>query len=111
MLKFTQGDTAVLNLTAKTSASIPFDLTGATLTSYIKGPNGDTVSFPNGQHTIDPDQVTNKGKYTLALTSDNTLSVGEGDNKAVITKVVQSGNTLYFHGTGILTVLANTPLQ
>lgn len=111
MLKVTQGDTITFQLTALLGNGLPYDLTGATFTTLIKGPNGIVVSFPNSQHTANPDQTANKGKYTLALTADNTDSLGLGINKEIITKVTQGSNIVQFHGNGILTVLAKVPVQ
>lgn len=105
MIVFTQGDEIELDLECQN-----FDLTGATLTTYMKAADGSTVSFPNGQHTIDPDQDTNRGKFKLDLSSDDTGSVGAGSAKEIITKVVQSSTTMYFHGRGVLTVLPAKPV-
>ena len=109
MLKITQGDTVTFNLTAQNGNNIPFDLTGAVFTSQIKGPGGTVVVIPDAQHVANPDQNTYTGKYTMALTSLNTLACDIGEDMAIITKVVQGVSTIYFHGTNILTVLANVP--
>lgn len=110
MIKFTQGDTPTLTLTATTNCGVDkLDLTGATFESYFKGPNNTTITIPNSQHTADPDQVVNKGKYLLALTSGNTLAIAAGERKEIITKITIGGVITYFHGKNIVTVLPNTP--
>lgn len=114
MLNFTQGDNAALKLTATDGDGNPVDLTGATLTSYIKGLNSNVFTYPNGQHTIDPDQVANKGKYTLLLPPSDTSAVPYNTPDApkdLITKVVIAGLPIYYQGFGILNVYANTPLK
>ena len=111
MIQFTQGDTALLNLTAEDGEGAPIDLTGAVFTTYIKGPNGVIASFPNDQHEANADQVTHKGEFTLALTTDNTTACGTGPGKEILTQIVLGGETIYFHGVGILTVLPPVPVQ
>ena len=50
---FTQGDYAVLNLTATDGNGNPVNLTGASFSTAILGPNGTSpVVFGNGQHAI-----------------------------------------------------------
>jgi len=110
VLKISQGDTAVFQLTAK-SAGLPIDLTGAVFVSEIRGPGGEVKLFGNSQHTAAPNQTTNKGQFTLSLSVNDTLSLEVGQGKELITKIVQGANTTYFHGVNILTVLPNVPVQ
>lgn len=109
-LEITQGDTPLLDLEAQNGKNEPVDLTGATLTTYFRLLQGNTIAIPNSQHTINPDQVLNKGQFTLALTAPNTTAITEGEHKEIITKVVQGGSTLYFHGPGLITVLSPIPV-
>lgn len=107
-----QGDTADLQLLATLGNNeVPFDLSAASLTTYIRGPIGTVVSFPNSQHTIAPDQIANRGQFLLSLSSDDTESLDLGPYREIITEVVQAGSTIYFHGFGILNVLPNVPVQ
>lgn len=110
MISFTQGDTALLTLTATDGSGNPIDLTGATFTTQIKGPNGIIVSFPNSQHTI-LNQTTNLGQFTLALSTLNTAACGLGSNKEILTQIVQGASTIFYHGGAILAVLPPVPLQ
>ncbi len=108
MIVFTQGDTALLSLQATDGSGNPVNISGATFTTLIKGPNGVIASFPNSQHTIvsAPD-----GTFTLALSTADTANCGLGDNKEIITKIVISSSTVYFHGPNTLNVLPPVPLQ
>lgn len=108
MIQFTQGDTAVLNLTAEDGSGNPVDISGAVFTTQIKGPNGVVVSFPNSQHTI---VSAATGQFQLSLSASDTNSCGLGANKEIVTKIVQGGSTIYFHGIAILTVNPPVPLQ
>lgn len=112
MIQFTQGDTALLSLTATDGQGNPVDLTGAVFTTLIKGPNGQAIiSFPNSQHTANPDQVGSRGKFVLALSTSGTASCGLGTDKEIITKIVISASTTYFRGVNILEVFPPIPLQ
>lgn len=110
MIVITQGDSAILQLTAQDKDANPVPLTTATdFTTYMKGPNGVIVEFDNEQHEI-VDAAA--GIYSLTLSSDDTGSIGLGLHKEIITRIVFSGgSTVYFHGFNVLTVLANVPLQ
>jgi hypothetical protein len=110
MIEFTQGDTAVLNLTATDGNNVPIDLTGAVLTTTFRGQDGAVISFPNGQHTVNPDQLNFRGQFTLALTAINTAAVPVGKNKEIVTKVVLGATTIYYHGPGLLNVLPAIPV-
>jgi len=107
-LTITQGDTVTFNLTAK-NAGLPVDLTGAVFTTTMRGPGGLVRTFPNGQHTANPNQTTHKGEFTLALSAADTASLVVFSGLEVLTKIVIGAATVYFHGPDILTVLANVP--
>jgi hypothetical protein len=95
----TQGDELSLTLTCT-----DHDLTGATLTTYLPKTDGTTLTLANGVHTIDADQVTNKGKFTVALTAAETALLKEGAYQDIITKVSQGGTIRHYHGKGLLQV-------
>lgn len=110
MLSFSQGDTAVLNLTITDGGGAPQMLQDdAVLTTKMKGPRGIIVSFPSSQHTI-LDQMLFPGQFTLALSTSDTAACGVAEAKDVVTEVQQDGGTIYFHGNGILEVFPNYPL-
>lgn len=109
MLRITQGDEVVFNLTAVNAGST-VDLTGAVFSTSIRGPGGIIVTFPNAQHTANPDQVLHKGQFTLALTASDTASLVVYADLEVLTKILLGGTTpIYFHGMNLLTVQANVP--
>jgi hypothetical protein len=108
---FTQGDTPNLLLTAVNAQGNPINLTGATFTTIFRSTDGTTVTFPNGQHTANPDQTNYTGEYVLALSASDTMSVPVGTNKEVITQIIIGLNTTFFHGPGILTVLSAIPVR
>lgn len=111
MIEFTQGDTAVLELTATDGDDNPIDLTDAIFTSFFRNAQGLTIPFPNSQHTADPDQITNRGQYTLSLGIADTQSIPQGPYKEIITKIDIGLTTIYYHGVGICTVLGPIPRQ
>ena len=108
MISFTQGDTAVLNLTATDGNGNPIDLTSAVFTTYILGPGGVIASFPNGQHTI---VSASAGTFTLSLGFADTDQCGVGNNKQILTKIVQGSSIVYLRGVNILNVNPPVPLQ
>lgn len=111
-ITFTQGDVTTLLLLATDDQGNPVDLTGATLSTQILGPNAiGPVTFPNSQHSIAPDQVTNRGQFSLALSADDTASCGEGTAKQIITESIITGASVYYRGVDLLTVYPNVPLQ
>ncbi len=115
VLEFTQGDTPTLNLEANVGEDTPYDLTGAVFTSYLKSTDDTAVppnilTIPNAQHTADPDQAANRGKFTLALTAADTALIKAASGHELVTRVVQGGNTIYFHGRNLITVYKNTPV-
>lgn len=96
-MQFTQGDDNVTlgPMTCEDGFGNPIDLTGATLTTTIRGKAGAIVTIPNGSHTIS-NQSTNKGQFTINLTSTYSSACAEGSGKDVITEVVVGGSTIYF---------------
>ena len=108
MIKITQGDYAVLQFTATDGNGNPIDLTGATFSTQIKGPNGVIVTFPDSQHDV-PDAPD--GIFTLTLSPTDTASLGEGAGKTVITTITIGGNPVNYNGFNALTVYPNVPLQ
>src|ERR1041385_7516708 len=96
---FTQGDQITLHLKARNQ-----DLTGASLTTVFKKTDGTDLSIANSAHTIDSDQIANKGKFTLALAEADTQQILAEDGGSMLTKVVQGSDIIHFHGKGILTV-------
>lgn len=110
MIQFTQGDTATLSLTATDGHGVPVDLTAATFTTSFRGEDGSVISFPNSQHTVNPDQVLYRGQYTLALSSSDTMSIPIGQNKEIISKIVQGMSVIYYHGPSMVNVLQNIPV-
>lgn len=109
IITITQGDTATLELTCVAGdVKAPFTLTGATMTTEIKKSDGTIVTFPNGQHTPNADQTAHKGEFTLALANTDTADLMTG-TREVLTKVVISGVTTQFHGTGVLLVKSSSP--
>lgn len=111
-IEFTQGDVTTLLLIATDESGNPVDLTGASLSTQILGPNGvGPVTFPNSQHTIAPDQVANRGKFTLDLSSEDTASCGDDTAKQIITESLIAGDSVYYRGINLLTVNVNVPIQ
>lgn len=110
MIKFTQGDTADLLLTAQDGQGNPVDLTGATFTTYIRIANGAVVTFLNSQHTANPDQVNFKGQYTLSLSNTDTVGIPVGINKEIITLIVIGATQINYRGPNILTVASPIPV-
>ncbi len=113
-IEFTQGDTITLELLATDDLGNPVDLTDASLSTQILGPNSvGPITFPDAQHDI-ADQTTDRGKFSLALTTDDTAACGEGPSKQIITEAVISGmspSTTFYRAVNILTVYPNVPIQ
>lgn len=109
-LRISQGDTVTFQFTARNGLGQAVDLTGAVFTTFIQGPLNVPVSFPNSQHTAAPNQVTNKGMFTLDLSAMDTASLALGRDLEIVTQIVISASTVYYHGENILTVLQNVPL-
>lgn len=105
-ITITQGDALDLTLTCS-----GHDLTGATLTTKLPKSDGTDLVLSNSVHTIDADQTTNPGSFTVALTAEESASLNLGASQSVLTKVEQSGDVIHFHGKGILTVKAATTVE
>lgn len=110
-LFITIGDSVDFQFLAVTGLGVPFDLTGATFTTFIRGPLGTVVEFDNSAHTIAVNQVTNRGQFALALTEEDTEMLAPGADREVITQVVQGESTIYFHGVNLLNILVNVPVE
>lgn len=109
MITITQGDEALLQLTATTGDGNPINLTGATFSTSMKGLNGAANPvFPDGQHDI---VDAANGIFELTLSPADTALVGEGTGKEILTKITIAGNPVYYHGFNQLTVYAPVPLQ
>jgi hypothetical protein len=80
-------------------------------TTYFLGYQGQVLQYDNAQHTADPDQVTNRGDFTLTLSSSDTALVPAGQYKEVVTKIVLLAKTVYYHGENLLTVLPAKPVR
>lgn len=110
VLRITQGDAVTFNLTAA-NAGVPEDLTNASFSTQIRGPGQTIVTFPNSQHTANPDQVNFKGQFTLELSSSDTASLIPYIGLEILTTINLGGTTpVSFHGFNILTVLQNVPV-
>lgn len=109
-IAFSQGDDeVVLNLRCVDGNNVPIDISAATnFATQIMGPEGELVSIPTGQHAIVDGP---NGEFSVTLTSDQTGGCATGQNKDIVTQVVDAGVTLYYHGSGILTVNAGAPTQ
>lgn len=107
-LAFTQGDNAVLNLTATDGNGNPINITGASFSTQMLGPNGSAIAtFANGKHSITNAAL---GQFSLTLGVTDTQSCGVGNNKDIVTAITLSGNVTYFRASGILTVWPPVPL-
>jgi hypothetical protein len=108
-LVITQGDTASFKLTAQDGTTgLPYDLTGATLQSWIQGVS---TPFDNSHHVVNPDQVANRGNYILNLSTAETILVNKSASLEIVTQVTKGAQVITFHGKGILQVLSATPGQ
>lgn len=109
-LYLTQGDVPVLSFLAKLGPTLAaFDLTAATFSTQIRMTDSTYRTIPNSQHTIAPDQVTNRGAFTVALTALDTAALELGADHEVVTTITQGALVTIFHGAKLLTVLPNTP--
>lgn len=111
ILKVTQGETASLQMIAVFGNGIPFDLTGAVLTSSVRGVNGFPVEFGNSKHVVNPDQIAYRGQFSLNLDAADTAAIPPDPNKEIITKVVKGSTILYFRGPSLLSVYYPVPVQ
>jgi hypothetical protein len=103
MITLTQTDALVLTLTCTNH-----DLTGAVLQTHFKTASGADLIIPSGQHTVDPDQVSNKGKFTVSLLTTDTAQMAVGTQLNFLTKVTQGGSIVHFHGRKLLNVKKST---
>lgn len=111
MIKITQGDDATLDLTAAVAGGARLDLTSASFSTTVLGAQGVALVYPNSQHTADPDQVNNRGKFILSLASADTLLIPACPNKDIVTKITIGGQITYFRGNGILNVYPTKPTK
>ncbi len=109
-LTVSQGDQLLLSFTAMSDKTVEMDLTDAALETYIKGASG-MVTVLDADHTIDPDQVANPGKFTMLMSSANSLLLDLIAAKDIVTKVTQGSFITHLHGTDVLNVLDNVPLD
>ncbi len=110
-LEFTQGDYIALALLATDDLGTPQNLTGATITTLILGPNGEgPVTFSNSQVTLG-NQNTLPGTFVLTLGAADTANCGEGKNKQIISMVTIGGHPVYYRSQNALTVYPNIPVQ
>ena len=65
---------------------------------------GADIEISDSQHDIDNNQVTNKGRFTVTPTSEQSELFAIGTELNIITKVEQAGTITHFHGKKILTV-------
>lgn len=106
MIKITQGDHAVINLTAKKGDGTAHDLTGATFETKIMGSDDAPDTFNDGHHAI---VSASAGTFTLTLSTAETAALKLGRGREIVTKITQSGNPIYFHGKEVLEVKPATP--
>ena len=107
--RFTQGDTAVLNFIATDGFGNVVNISGATFTSVVKGPNGSTnVVIPNSQHTITSGPG---GLFSVYFQTTDTAACGTGAHKDVITQIIIGSTTVWYRGTNVLAVYPAIPLQ
>ncbi len=111
-ITFTQGDNnVVLNLTATDGNGNPINITGASFSTQILGPNNvGPVTFGNSQHALVSGPA---GTFTLTLANNggDTASCGIGENKDILTTVTLSSSVINLLGRGILAVRPPVPLQ
>jgi hypothetical protein len=109
MIKITQGDTALLTFTAKNGEGVAVDLTGAVFSTEVVGKDNEIVNIPNASHTVDPDQVTNTGKFVVSLTAAETAAFSAEDGKEIVTEITQGGSVINYRAANILTVYPKQP--
>lgn len=109
MIEFSQGDAGVvLTFTATDGDGNAVDISGASITTSFKSSDGTPYTVPNGQHVVDPDQVTNPGVFTCTLTVDDTNAIPAGKGKEVVSAVTVSGNVTKYRDF-IVTVHPSNP--
>lgn len=106
MIEITQGESAVLQLTATVDEDeTPHDLTGASFSSTVLGPNGKLVTFGNSKHAI---VVAASGTFTLTLDTADTALIDTGVEKELVVTVTQGSNVKVFRDL-LLKVLPARP--
>lgn len=110
-LYITQGDTATLQLLAEDGNGSGLNLTGATFSSYILGPNGKRVNIGNSYHTAAADQTADAGEFSIALTAAQTALLAPGSERELVTKVTIGSSVTTFHGRKLLTILPAYPVR
>ena len=98
MINITQGDVVTLSLRCP-----DHNLTAATLTTVFQKADGTYLQIEDAEHTIDADQVTNEGVFTVDLTADDTEEIKVG-RSTIVTKVEQAGVVRQYHGNDIMLV-------
>lgn len=87
MIEITQGESAVLQLTATIDEDeTPLDLTGASFSSQVLGPNGKVVTFANAKHAI---VSAAAGTFTLTLDTSDTALIDVGRDKELVVSISQ----------------------
>lgn len=108
-LEFTQGDTAALQLVALDDEGNPIDVTLATFSTQILGPNGENpAQFGNSQHTVTDGP---NGRFTLGLSTTDTPTCGLGEHKQILTQLTIDVVVETCRGINILTVYPEEPTQ
>lgn len=108
VIEITQGDTLPWVLTAEDGDGAEYDLTGAVFETLVKKADGTILTLPDASHTADPDQVTNKGLFTIQLTTSESESLKIKAAQDVLVKITQGGAVYTLRGEGILTVKSPT---
>lgn len=108
MITFTQGDNAILALTAQDGQGNAINISGASFSTQIMGKAGAGVqTFGNSKHTI----VSGiSGTFTLTLSPTDTALCGLGVGKEIVTLITISSSQISYHGKNALTVLSATPI-
>jgi hypothetical protein len=107
-IQFSQNDTATLVLTASDGNGNPINITGASFSTQILGPNGAIAVFGNAKHTIVNAVL---GQFQLALLQTDTAQCATGSSKDIVTQITIGASSVYFRGNGIVTVYPPVPNQ
>jgi hypothetical protein len=108
----TQGDDVLVQLKAMADKTSAFDLTNASLESYVKGTGGiSTIS--NSDHTVDPDQSLsgNRGIFTVRVRAAVSSVLNVANQKDWVTQITQGQTVRHVHGVDLVTVRSATPLD
>lgn len=101
----TSGDTIPWRLKATDNAGVARDLTGAVLTLRAKKTGGGDVSITNC--VVDPDQTTNKGRFVVTPTSEQSLQLLLGHKLPILVDVVQGSAEYTLRAKCFLAVLSD----